>query len=158
MLLAIIATCLLIVVPQLCKYYVYHVISPSMSPEIPVGSIVYVKPTAPEDIEDGDVIAFISGDTIITHRVVKNYIVEGKFTTKGDANPTEDENPVLYSELVGKVVWHYPWLGQLFSLYSTSVGKFYIVLFAACGAMMNILANRLRARIEESEDTEVTEL
>ena len=150
-LLTVIASCLTIIIPQLNDYHVYHVISGSMTPEIPIGSIVYVQSTAPEDIQPGDVIAFQSGDSVITHRVVINHIVEGEFTTKGDANAVEDENRVDYEELIGKVVRHYPYLGELLVVYSTNIGKIYIILFAACGAMLNILASRLRARRKERE-------
>lgn len=150
-LLAVIASCLLIIVPQFNEYQVYHVVSGSMTPEIPIGSIVYVKPAEPESIQPWDVIAFQSGDSVITHRVVTNHIVEGEFTTKGDANPIEDENRVKYDELIGKVERHYPYLGELLVVYSTNIGKIYIVLFAACGAMLNILASRLRARHREQE-------
>lgn len=150
-LLAIVASCLLIVVPQHSGYQVYHIISGSMTPEIPIGSIVYVEPTAPEDIQTDDIIAFQSGDSVITHRVVTNHLVEGEFTTKGDANPVEDEKRVNYQELIGKVVRHYPYMGELLVVYSSNVGKFYIVLFAACGAMLNVLASRLRARNKDSE-------
>ena len=150
-LLLIIASCLPIIVPQLQGQYVYHVISGSMAPEIPVGSIVYVEPTEPELIVTGDIIAFQSGDSVITHRVVRNYLVEGQFKTKGDANEVEDENRVPYDRLIGKVVRHYPYLGELLVVYSTNVGKVYVILFAACGAMLNILAGRLRARRKEQE-------
>lgn len=148
-LLAIIASCLVIVVPQMRGYDVFHVVSGSMSPEIPVGSIVYVKEARPESIKAGDVIAFASGHSVVTHRVVTNHIVEGEYTTRGDANPIEDENRVKYDELIGKVERHYPHLGELLEVYSTTVGKVYVVLFAACGAMLNMLAGRLRARYKE---------
>lgn len=150
-LLSIIASCLSIVVPQLLGYSVYHVVSGSMSPEIPVGSIVYVRTIPPEDVQTDDVIAFSSGESVITHRVVKNYIVEGEYTTKGDANPTEDKDRVDYDDLIGKVIRHYPHLGELLVVYSTDIGKIYVVLFAACGAMLNMLASRIRARRRERE-------
>lgn len=148
-LLATILSCLPIVVPQFRDYQVFHVVSGSMAPEIPIGSLVYVQPTAPEEIQPGDIIAFRSGESVITHRVVKNYLVEGEFVTKGDANEVEDGNRVDYEELIGKIVRHYPYLGELLVVYSSNVGKAYIVLFAACGAMLNVLASRLRARRAE---------
>lgn len=148
-LLSIIASCLLIIVPQLSGYQAFHIISGSMAPEIPIGSIVYVKPIEPENVKTDDIIAFHSGDSVITHRVVTNYIIEGEFTTKGDVNEVEDEGRVDYDELIGKVERHYPYLGEFLLVYSTGVGKFYIILFAACGAMLNILASRLRARYKE---------
>lgn len=152
MLLTIIASCSLILVPKLRDYQVYHIVSPSMTPEIPVGSLVYVQPAVPEEIQPGQIIAFRSGEIVITHRVVYNHLVEGEFTTKGDANPSADEDRVDYDELIGVVTRHYPYLGELLMLYSSPVGKVYIVLFAACGAMLNILASRLRARHREREE------
>lgn len=148
-LLSIIASCLLIVVPQICGYQAFHIISGSMTPEIPIGSIVYVKPVEPESVQTDDIIAFHSGDSVVTHRVVTNYIIEGEFTTKGDANEVEDEDRVDYEALIGTVERHYPYLGEFLLVYSTVIGKFYIILFAACGAMLNILASRLRARYRE---------
>ena len=146
-LLAIIASGLMLVLPQWRGYDVYHVVSGSMAPEIPIGSIVYVHPIAPEDVQSGEIIAFWSpNDAVITHRVVKNFIIEGEFSTKGDANPSEDGDRTRYEKLIGVVKYHYPFLGELLSFYSTIVGKIYIILFAACGAMLNILASRLRAR------------
>ena len=90
-------------------------------------------------------IAFYSGSTVIAHRVVKNRAGEGEFITKGDANEENDMNPVKYAELVGRVSWHCPVMGGLLEVSTSAVGKVYIVCFAACGAMLNILAGRLRA-------------
>ena len=59
-----------------------------MEPAIPVGSLVYVQPGAPEDAETDDVIAFHSSmDTgaISTHSVFKNELGTGEIHTTGDA-------------------------------------------------------------------------
>ena len=146
MLLAVIVTCLPLTVPKWMGYEIYNVVSPSMYPAIPMGSVIYVEPTAPESIEAGDVIAFHGERSIITHRVVRNQIVEGQFVTKGDANAKEDINPVLYREMVGKVVYHIPFIGQLLMLYTNQVAKLYVLTFAACGLILNILASRMRDR------------
>lgn len=145
-LLAAIASCLPITVPHMMGYEIYDVVSPSMEPEIPVGSVIYVKYAPPQDIPAGDVIAFFSADGVICHRVVQNNTVEGKITTKGDANPTEDLNPVRYDSIVGRVTLHLPLFGALMELYTSTIGKVYLLLFAACGAMLNLLAGRIRAR------------
>ena len=91
-------------------------------------------------------IAFWSNDSVIAHRVVKNKIVEGTFTTKGDANAKEDMNDVEYGALIGRVSSHYPMLGQMMVVYTSTVGKVYVICFAACGCMFHILAGRLRER------------
>ena len=145
-LLAVIAASLALTAPRLMGYEIYEIVSGSMEPEIPVGSAIYVEQSAPEDIQAGDIIAFESGDSVIAHRVVENQVVEGHFTTKGDANAEEDMQAVEYADLIGRVARHYPMLGELMRVYSSKVGKAYVIAFAACGAMFNVLAGRLRAR------------
>ena len=145
-LLSVIVTFLPLVVPRLMGYEVFNVISPSMTPDIPEGSVVYVKPLAPETVEEGDVIAFWSGNSAVTHRVVKNRLVEGEFITKGDANEQEDISPVPYGTLIGRVERHFPVLGQLMALYTSNVGKIYVFCFAASGLILNVLAGRIRDR------------
>ncbi len=146
MLVATIATCVPISLPHLMGYEIYNVVSPSMEPEIPMGSVIYVKYAPPETIEEGDVIAFFSADGVIAHRVVRNQTVEGEITTKGDANAAEDVNPVEYTSVIGRVTLHLPVLGGLMEIYTSTVGKIYLILFAACGAMLNLLAGRIRER------------
>lgn len=143
-LLAVIVFCLPVTLAKLCGYEVYNVVSGSMEPDIPVGSVIFVEPVEAGTVDEGDVIAFRSEGSVIAHRVVRNRVVEGEFVTKGDANQEEDINPVNYRELVGKVGRCYPVMGHLLFLYTSGVGKAYMLCFAACGAMLNILAGRLR--------------
>ena len=72
--------------------------------------------------------------------------VEGEFTTKGDANKGEDPGRVPYDALLGKVEYHVPALGDVLAVLTSVVGKVYLLAFAACGAMLNLLAGRLRQR------------
>lgn len=141
---SVILSCLPLTIPRLLGYEIYEVVSGSMEPEIPVGSVIYVAPTAPEEIQENEIIAFQSGDSIITHRVVENHLVEGEFVTKGDANAAEDIREAPYDSLIGRVSSHIPVLGSLMALYTSTVGKAYAVCFALCGAMLNILAGRIR--------------
>lgn len=93
MIVIVIALCSLLVLPGLFGFQMYNVITGSMEPSIPVGSLIYVNVTEPEDIKEKDVIAFYSSledGGIITHRVVANNVVSGTFNTKGDANDGED--------------------------------------------------------------------
>ena len=71
---------------------------------------------------------------------------EGEFITKGDANAENDMNPVGYNELIGRVCLHYPVVGAFLEVCTSNVGKVYLICFAACGAMLNMLAGRLRNR------------
>ncbi|MBQ9250330.1 MAG: class B sortase [Oscillospiraceae bacterium] len=154
-LMLVIISCLPLTVPRLLGYDIFNVVSGSMEPEIPVGSVVYVEQIAPEDVEPGDVIAFWRDDFVVTHRVVENRFVVGEFITKGDANEQEDLNPVPYNTLIGRVKLHLPLAGQLFTLLSGNVGKLYLLCLAACGVMFNILAGRIRANRRETVRAEL---
>lgn len=156
MLLVVIAAALPLTIPNFMGYEVYNVVSGSMEPTIPVGSIIYVKEIDPSDIYSGDIIAFHSGDSVIMHRVTQNKVVEGTFTTKGDANDGEDMSEVPYKDLIGIVVRHIPILGQLLILFGSTFGRICMVCFAACGALLNILGGRFRDALEyeRQEDLE----
>lgn len=155
MLLVVIAAALPLTVPNFMGYDVYNVVSGSMEPTIPIGSIIYVKDTDPADIKSGDIIAFKSGDSVIMHRVKENKVVEGTFVTKGDANEAEDMNNVPYDDLIGIVVRHIPILGQLLILFGSTFGRICMVCFAACGALLNILGGRFRDEIRYEREEEL---
>ena len=76
--------------PRLFGYDMYNVISGSMEPEIPVGSMIFVESTTPQDIAEGDIIAFYRNGSVVCHRVTENYVGSGEIRTKGDANQSED--------------------------------------------------------------------
>ncbi len=153
-LVAVIAACLAITVPKLLGYEVYHIVSGSMEPEIPVGSVIYVDATLPEDMVQQDIIAFWREEAVVAHRVVENRVIEGELITKGDANEQEDISPVAYRDVIGKVTRHIPYLGAMLVLFATTVGKVYVIAFAACGAMLNILGSRIRHRARTGDGAE----
>lgn len=96
----------------------YDVLTPSMTPEIPVGSMVIVKMIEPSELKVGDIVTYstsIDGSTVLTHRVSR---VMGSgdtlsFMTKGDANLVEDMNPVYPSQVIGRVNLVVPYLGSI---------------------------------------------
>ena len=143
-LIAVIASCATIAAPRILGYQAYNIMSGSMEPEIPVGSLVYVKAIAPEEIESDDVIAFSSNESVIVHRVVENRIVEGEIITKGDANEREDFGPVAYQSVLGRVERHIPHLGQLMMILGSGAGKVCMLCLAICGILLNVLGGRLR--------------
>ena len=143
---AVIATALPLTIPKGLGYQVFNVESGSMYPELPVGSVIYVKTVPPEEIEEGDIITFEKEGVFVTHRVVTNNRVEGEFVTKGDANEDVDINNVTYPAVLGKVVMHIPFLGRLLVVYSTTIGRIYVILVAACGVMLNALGSLLKKK------------
>lgn len=104
----------------------YCVLSPSMEPKYPVGSLIYVKKIAPKDINVGDVITFVLNEemTVATHRVTMVDTEAECFFTKGDANAAEDGTPVSYKNLIGRPVLCIPYLGYLSAFLSSSPGMY----------------------------------
>ena len=145
LLVLVVALCAPVTVPMLAGYQVYDVVSGSMEPEIPIGSVVYVKDVSPGEVKEGDVIAFYDRDGIVVHRVVINRTSLGEFVTKGDANETEDLNPIPYESFVGIVEAKIPMMGTFMAIFASTVGKVYLLLTAACGVMLNMVAGHMRA-------------
>ena len=143
-LLGVIAMLVPVTVPHFMGYEVFNIISGSMEPEIPVGSIVYVKPADLYTISEGDIIAFNSHGSVVVHRVVTNHLVEENFITKGDANEKEDFEPVPYASVYGPVVKHYPILGQLMMIISNSLGKVLLFCLILSGIILQVIAGRMR--------------
>lgn len=153
-LVAVILVCLPLTLPRVFGYEIYTVISGSMEPAIPVGSLVYVQPGAPEDAETDDVIAFHSSmDTgaIITHRVIKNDIVTGQIHTKGDANEKEDLYPVGYDYYMGKVVYSVPVLGRVLAFFVTFHGKIAAGSLIGLAILLQIIGGMLESANEKKQ-------
>ncbi len=142
--LLVICIALLLSLPRLFGYEIYSVVSGSMEPALPVGSAVFVKYADAETIEPGAVIAFMDGNTAVTHRVVENYRISREFVTKGDANESADFDAVPYGSVIGKVEYSVPVLGYYLIALSSTVGKAYLVCFAASGLLLNMIGSVLR--------------
>lgn len=107
-----------VMVPRLFGVQEYAVATGSMEPEVPIGSLIFVTKTDAEKLVPGDIIAYREGSGAgapIVHRVVENDTVAKELITKGDANSSEDLFPVGYDQVVGKVVFHVPYIGSIFN-------------------------------------------
>lgn len=112
----------------------YAVISASMSPEIPTASLVLAKEIPFEKLEVGDVVTYmVAEDQTVTHRITSIDKEKKKITTKGDANDQEDSKPVSYENVIGKVIFHLPYLGYLMVLTNSKGSVFFI---AGIGIML----------------------
>ena len=143
------AACLSLIIPRLAGYEGYVVVSGSMEPTIPTGSIIYSKRIDPVTLQTGDIIVFTDearGTTPITHRVVINDHSAGTITTKGDANENEDINPVTFDSGVGKVAAHVPRIGFTVAMFTTVLGKIAAALMLLEGWLLNEIGRRLKMR------------
>ncbi len=120
------------------------VLSGSMEPSIPTGSVVITRPVAPESIQVGDVIiySFLYGPGLTTHRVVKIESDNGlKFITKGDANRDPDPNPVLPVQVGGMVALDIPYAGYLIAFIRTPLGLLVCLIIPAALLLVGELIN-----------------
>ena len=140
--------CLVLAVPRLADIDTYVVVSGSMEPAIPVGSMVYSRPVDPATLQPGDIIVFYGtsrNDSVpVTHRVVENHTDTGEIITKGDANQSTDIQPAVYINIVGKVVAHIPGLGLPASLLATLTGKIALAMLIVAGYLLTEIGGRLR--------------
>lgn len=123
---------------RLVGLQVYHVISPSMEPSYSVGDLIYVKEVDPDSVKVGDPITFVLNEDLVvaTHRVVSIDSENRQFTTKGDANKTEDAAPVHFNNLIGVPVFSVPLLGYVSAYIQNPPGMYVaialgVVLLAA---------------------------
>lgn len=115
---------LLLVGVRLLGFTPYSVLSGSMEPAYPVGSLIYVKALKPQEVQIGDPITFVLNEDLVvaTHRVVDIDAENEQFYTKGDANDSPDAAPVHFKNLLGKPMFHMPCLGYVANFLSTQKG------------------------------------
>lgn len=115
----------------------YVILSGSMEPVYPVGSLVYVKNTPAADIKTGDPIAFVMNAELVVaiHRVIGVDPARQCFYTKGDANEAPDASPVHFNNLIGRPVLCVPYLGYV-SGYLTNPPGMYIGGAAALALLL----------------------
>ena len=152
LILGVILVCLPIVIPKLMGFQEYNVISGSMEPEIPVGSLVYVKPADFSELGIGDVIAFSSGASVVTHRIVDIDSDNLLITTKGDANSANDFMPVAYTNVLGRVLVHIPVLGSVAALLTETSGKAVAVVVLLVGVFFIKLGEKNPKVTESATD------
>jgi signal peptidase len=124
------------------------IMSGSMEPTIPVGSIVVVKKVNPEDVKVGDVIAFETGESRTMHRVVEKVVENGSFyfRTKGDANEDPDPWIVKPEDVSGALMLTIPYYGYLLIFAGTPMGLALFILVPAIILIANEVKNILKCR------------
>ncbi len=141
---------------RLIGYTPYVVTSGSMQSVYPVGSIIYVREAAPEDVQVGDAITFyLNDDTIAVHQVWKINYGEQNFRTQGidnldaEGNIIQDASPVPFENLIGLPVFCVPKLGVLYDTLQKPLG----ICAAAFVVILVILVSVLLTPPKEDSDT-----
>lgn len=92
----------------------FTVLTGSMEPELPVGSVIITVPADINSLSVGDDISFVRDEslTVITHRVVEIDKASEQVTTRGIANNVTD-SPSRIDNVLGKVIFCIPRAGYL---------------------------------------------
>ncbi|KQY47174.1 signal peptidase I [Cellulomonas sp. Root137] len=108
----------MIVVPLAVHATPYTILTGSMQPTLPPGTLVVTRVVPVESIDIGDVLTYqlhSNQPEVVTHRVVGvGFTGEGErlVVTRGDANNVDDD-PVRAVQVRGVVAYHVPYLGYL---------------------------------------------
>lgn len=142
----IVALAILLAGVRILGYTPYAVLSGSMTPKYKIGDLVYSKEVDFEDIEVGDVITFVADSnlTVVTHRITEIDEENRTFTTKGDANSTEDAGQVAYENVLGVVKFSIPKLGYVSNYISTKSGKYVTAAVLVLLILLMILPDLFR--------------
>jgi signal peptidase len=131
------------------------VLTGSMEPGLPPGTLVVMRPTPVEDIRVGDVITYQieSGQpAVVSHRVIAKtsdtrYGVI--FTTQGDNNDVADP-PVMEIQVRGTLWYSIPWLGWVNNAVNGEARSWLVPV----GAVVARRRTRRRRLVEASGNTD----
>ncbi len=137
--------------PRCFGYSSYYILTDSMKPSIPKGSMVFARPIAYEDIQTGDVLVFENSlhNKNFAHRVVSLYEPNRWVFTKGDNNPAEDPLPTEYQKCKGAVRWYLPLVGFLAQLVHSVPGRVVIAVFYCLWGAVELEIFRSRRKKKE---------
>ena len=150
--------------PSVFGYSVMRVITDSMAPAVPEGSVMVVKNE--DKYEIGEIISFYSSDPTILGKI-NSHRVSGVetdergrilYTTRGDNNGTDDFYKVASSEIIGKMIYCSELLGVVVGL---SVNPFIFFAIVVIPMLLVIFINvkrivtLTRAEIEKEVNLEI---
>jgi signal peptidase I len=119
--------------PRFLPYQTYTVLSGSMEPTLPVGSVIVAVPARGEELNTGDVITVASpqhAGALVTHRIITIETgPQGRtFTTKGDANSVADSWVVPGTGSGWRYAFAIPHLGYALSALQSDLGRLFLLI------------------------------
>ena len=140
LLLVIALAVLVIVIPQLSGATPLTVLTSSMQPHLPPGTLVIVRPVNTDNLRNGDIVTYQirSGEPeLITHRItaINSLSDESRtFVVKGDNNSLPDADAVLPEQIQGQLWYSVPLIGYLNNVV-TGAHRAWIIPLAAVGLL-----------------------
>lgn len=136
-------------IPSVFGYSVLIIASPSMTGSIEAGDAIIIKNS--DSYAVGDVITYFPADESfsVTHRIVRT---EGdKFYTKGDANQSEDPDPVLIEQIAGKVAVKLDKVGYFIEWLKSPVGIIFAATFIVLLIMIIVIKDKWRGKTDSAD-------
>lgn len=135
--------------PRAFGYMPFAVLSGSMEPELPVGSMVFVHQVDPTNIAVGDNATFYRSDgAVVTHQVCEVDPVAQTIGTQGIANIADgiivhDAEQTPFSRVIGVVSLCVPYLGFVNAYCTTMPGLLVVVAVLALLVAASIVLDRM---------------
>lgn len=136
-------------IPSVFGYSVLIVASPSMTGAIEAGDAIIIKKS--DSYAVGDVITYFPADEnfSVTHRIVR---MEGdKFYTKGDANQSEDPDPVLIEQIAGKVAVKLDKVGYFIEWLKSPIGIIFAATFIVLLILIIVIEDKRRGKTDAAD-------
>lgn len=132
LLIAVVATLLFITLaPRLLGWQFVTVAGGSMEPAVHIGAVAVMEKVQPQDLKVGDIIMFsdpAQPGRRVTHRIITVKDNGGSFTTRGDANKTNDATAVPGQLVQGRFLFSIPAAGRFVAWMNTQYG-FLMMIF-----------------------------
>ncbi len=141
----------------------YTVISGSMEPSIPVGSLIYVRKTTAGELKVGDPVTYVmQNGVVVTHRIIEILPDEDnptvvRYRVKGDANEDPDGDPVHISNVIGKPVFTLPLLGYVAYFVQHPPGRYIVICLLIITVMLSFIPNLVDGIKEYKKDDQQTD-
>jgi signal peptidase len=151
-LVALLTPAIIYVVPFIFSdYYSSVVMSGSMEPAVPVGSIVVTQKIDVDNVKAGDIIVFQRSNSKTLHRVIDKIVENDSyyFKTKGDANENPDPWIVQPEQVQGSLLLTMPYYGYLIYFAGTPIGFILMVIIPATLLIANVIRKIIQLKKEE---------
>lgn len=121
------------------------------------GDLLFIKPLDNEDYEIGMTITFYDNDDVITtHQIIE--INEDTLITKGINDNNSEDEPIKYSQIIGKV--NHVWRGfrSTVDYFTSPLG---IIVTVGClfgfNYLLNFIDKKIKKKVEETKDLQENE-
>lgn len=110
---------------------------------IAIGDLIFVKEVDATNLKENEVVAFMEDGYAVTHRIVAVHDDGGKvtYTTRGDANNTDDTIPLDPDNVIGQYFYRIPEVGNFILKLQTTSG---MLLFVGLPLLLFVVYDVIR--------------